>query len=112
MRLAFAGAALVFLATPARAEKPTRFWNLTSATVNELRLAPADTDHFGENLCAGDEDASVDHDERLKLPGVTSGDYDIRIGFTNGRVCSVKHVSIETGKVFSIEDKDLTACSK
>lgn len=110
--MAFACAALVFLALPARAEKPTRFWNLTSATVNELRLAPAGTEKFGENLCAGDEDASVDHDERLKLAAVSSGAYDVRIGFTDGRVCRVKDVSIETGRVFSIEDKDLSACSK
>ncbi|WP_244406112.1 hypothetical protein [Methylocella silvestris] len=49
----FAAAALAAFALaaggPARAEKPTRFWNLTSKTVSDLRLAPAGTGKFGEN---------------------------------------------------------------
>ncbi len=106
-------AAIIFLsAGAAQAEKPTRFWNLTSATVTELRLAPAGTEAFGENQCLNDKDKSVDHDERLKLTGVGSGAYDAKIGFQNGRICKVKGVSIEVGKVFSIEEKDLTDCAK
>lgn len=101
------------IANPAEAaDKPTRFWNLTSATVTELRLAPAGTENFGENQCLNDKDAEVDHDERLKISGVAAGAYDVKIGFANGRVCRVRSLSVEAGKVFSIEDKDLTACSK
>jgi hypothetical protein len=106
-------ALLLSLAAPAiAADKPTRFWNLASSTVTELRLAPAGTDAFGENLCLRDKDAEVDHDERLAIAGLASVRYDARIGFAGGRVCAAKNIAIEAGQVFSIEDKDLVACSK
>jgi hypothetical protein len=93
------------------AEKPIRFWNLTSATVTELRLAPAGSDKFGPDQCKNDKDGSVDHDERLPITGVTPGRYDIRIGYKGGKTCRVANVAIESGKVFSVEDKDLRDCS-
>jgi hypothetical protein len=93
------------------AEKPIRFWNLTSATVTELRLAPAGSDKFGPDQCKNDKDGSVDHDERLQITGVAPGRYDIKIGYKGGKSCRVANVPIESGKVFSIEDKDLTDCS-
>jgi hypothetical protein len=93
------------------AEKPIRFWNLTSATVTELRLAPAGSDKFGPDQCKNDKDGSVDHDERLPITGVMAGRYDIKIGYKGGKSCRVANVSIEDGKVFSIEDKDLRDCS-
>jgi hypothetical protein len=34
------------------------------------------------------------------------------IGFSGGRVCKAKNLSIEAGNVFSVEDKDLVDCSK
>jgi hypothetical protein len=93
------------------AEKPVRFWNLTSTTVTELRLAPAGSENFGPNQCKNDKDGSVDHDERLPITGVTPGSYDIKIGYKGGKTCRVANVPIESGKVFSVEDKDLTDCS-
>jgi hypothetical protein len=92
------------------AEKPIRFWNLTSATVTELRLAPAGSNKFGPDQCKNDKDGSVDHDERLPVTGVSPGGYDVRIGYKGGKTCLVKNVAIEGGKVFSIEDKDLVDC--
>ncbi len=116
MRIALSAASLalvaVFALSATAAEKPTRFWNLTSSTVNELRLAPAGTQEFGENQCLNDKDKEVDHDERLKLTGVATGVYDARIGFPDGRVCTAKNLSIEAGQIFSVEDKDLVDCSK
>ena len=88
-----------------------RFWNLTSATVTELRLAPAGSGKFGPDQCKNDKDGSVDHDERLPVTGVMPGRYDIRIGYKGGKTCRVANVAIESGKVFSIEDKDLRDCS-
>lgn len=93
------------------AEKPIRFWNLTSATVTELRLAPAGSQNFGPDQCKNDKDGSVDHDERLPITGVTPGRYDVKVGYKGGKTCRVANVSIESGKVFSIEDKDLTDCT-
>jgi hypothetical protein len=91
--------------------KDTRFWNLTSSTVTSLELAPAGTSVFGPNQCANDPDGAVDHDERVTVTGVTTGAYDARLKLADGRVCMAKAVRIETGKPFSIEDKDLVGCS-
>ncbi len=108
-----AAAILLISAIPAlAADKPTRFWNLTSATVSDLRLAPAGTENFSENLVLKDKDAEVDHDERLAIAGLASGVYDARIGFPDGTLCAVKNISIAAGDVFSIEDKDLAGCKK
>jgi hypothetical protein len=102
--------AMMILAQPAMA-KDTRFWNLTSSTVKSLELAPAGTSAFGPNQCANDPDGAVDHDERVKVTGVATGAYDARLKLADGRVCMAKAVRIETGKPFSIEDKDLVGCA-
>ena len=103
--------AAVILAEPAAA-KDTRFWNLTSSTVKSLELAPAGTSAFGPNQCANDPDGAVDHDERVKVTGVTTGAYDARLTLADGRVCMAKAVRIEAGKPFAIEDKDLVGCAR
>ena len=102
--------AAILLAQSAAA-KDTRFWNLTSSTVTSLELAPSGTSAFGPNQCANDPDGAVDHDERVKVTGVTTGAYDARLKLADGRVCTAKAVHIETGKPFSIEDKDLDGCA-
>ena len=99
----------IIVVLPAAA-KDTRFWNLTSSTVKSLELAPAGTSAFGPNQCANDPDGAVDHDERVKVTGVATGVYDARLKLADGRVCMAKAVRIETGKPFSIEDKDLVGC--
>jgi hypothetical protein len=105
------GALAILLAGPAAA-KDTRFWNLTSSTVKSLELAPAGASAFGPNQTSNDPDGEVDHDERLKITGVATGGYDARLKLADGRSCTVKGLRIETGKVFTIEEKDLTACSR
>ena len=92
--------------------KDTQFWNLTTSTVKSLKLAPAGTTDFGPNQCANDPDGAVDHDERVKVTGVPAGVYDARLTLADGRACTVKGVRIETGKPFSIEDKDLVGCAR
>src|SRR5271166_2001188 len=104
-------AAAIGLAQPAMA-KDTRFWNLTSSTVKSLELAPAGTSAFGPNQCANDPDGAVDHDERVKVTGVTTGAYDARLTLADGRICMARAVRIEAGKPFSIEDKDLVGCAR
>ena len=103
--------AALALAEPAAA-KDTRFWNLTSATVTSLELAPVATNAFGPNQCLNDPDKAVDHDERVKVVGAVTGVYVARLRFADGRTCLARNVQIETGKAFAIEDKDLTDCGK
>jgi hypothetical protein len=93
------------------AERPVRFWNLTSATVTELRLAPAGSEKFGPDQCKSDKDGSVDHDERLAITGLSPGRYDLKVGYKGGKTCRVANVAIEAGKVFTVEDKDLIDCT-
>jgi hypothetical protein len=94
------------------AEKPVRFWNLTSETVTSLRLAPAGTKDFGPDLTKGDSDGAVDHDERLAIKILAPGTYDASVGFRSGRACVVKDLKVEAASVFSIEEKDLSSCSQ
>jgi hypothetical protein len=94
------------------AEKPIRFWNLTSETVTSLRLAATGAKSFGVDLAKNDSDGSVDHDERLAIKNIAPGIYDAAIGFKSGRSCIVSGLGIEANSVFSIEDKDLTFCKK
>ena len=94
------------------AEKPIRFWNLTSETVTSLRLAASGAKSFGVDLAKSDSDGSVDHDERLAIKNIAPGIYDASIGFKSGRSCIVSDLRIEANSVFSIEDKDLTSCKK
>jgi hypothetical protein len=93
------------------AEKPIRFWNLTSATVTELRFAPVGSGKFGADQCKNDKDGGVDHDERLPITGLAPGRCDLKIGYKGGKTCMVANVAIGSGKVFPLEDKDLNDCS-
>ncbi len=105
-----AGGMLV-LGTAAQAAD-TRLWNLTVATLNSVQLAPAGTTEFGPNQCLNDPDKSVDHDERLKITGVAAGRYDVKLTDVNGRTCMARNIEVKPGKVFSVEEKKLTDCTK
>ncbi len=104
-----------FFATTALAfasDKPPQFWNLTTSTVTSLQISKAGENAFQANQTVNDPDGAVEHDERLKILGVASGVYDVRLSLKDGRACIVRNVSIAQGKPFSIEDKDLAECSK
>jgi hypothetical protein len=93
-------------------ERPTRFWNLTRFTVSELYLAPAGTTDWGPNQCKNDKDGTVDMDERLRITGIASGQFDAKLVDVSGRTCIVRNIKIETGQIFSIEEKELTSCTR
>lgn len=96
----------------AEVSRPTRFWNLTRHAISELSLAPAGTTDFGPNQCKNDKDGTVDPDERLRVTGVAPGLYDARLKDTSGRSCLVRNVKVEAGEIFSIEEKELTSCTR
>ena len=112
MRIIIVSLLVLFATAAIAADKPMRFWNLTSTTVVDLRAAPAGTTDWGPNQCANDRDGTVDHDERLRITGLTPGRYDVNLTFKGGRVCTVRNVDMKDGAVFSIGDKDLTNCDK
>jgi hypothetical protein len=90
--------------------RPTRFWNLTRNTISEFYLAPAGTSNWGPNQCKNDKDGTVEHDERLRITNVSSGAYDAKFTDVTGRICTVRDIKIETGAIFTIEEKDLRSC--
>ena len=104
--------ACMLLCGAARAEQRLAFWNLTSSTITNLVMAPAGSGQFGPNQCANDSDGAVDHDERLRLSGVTPGRYDVRLTRKSGQVCMVRDVEVKPGGkyAFSLADADLTDC--
>ena len=110
MLLAFAA----ILSGPAFAGegKGIRFWNLTSAAIVDFRLSPAGQDSWGKNQCENDPDGSVSHDERLRISDIAPGRYDAKLKDKDGRSCVVRNIGVEAGGVFSIEEKQLTDCTK
>jgi hypothetical protein len=92
------------------AERPTRFWNLTRHTISEFYLAPAGTTNWGVNQCKNDRDGTVDADERLRISDTPPGVYDAKLADVSGRVCIVHNIRLQSGEIFSIEEKDLTSC--
>lgn len=93
------------------ADKPPQFWNLTTSTVTKLEVSRAGAKAFQSNQTVNDPDGAVEHDERLKITGVESGVYDLRLTLKDGRTCFARNVHILQGKPFAIEDKDLKDCS-
>ncbi|MEJ2379048.1 MAG: hypothetical protein P8Y53_24890 [Pseudolabrys sp.] len=115
--LMIAGAALALLLVPVgpgafAKSKGTRFWNLTLYTVTSLQLSPPGKQAWGPNQCKNDPDGTVDHDERVKVTGVKSGRYDVKLADRIGRVCIVCNVQVKKGGIFTIEEKQLTDCNK
>jgi hypothetical protein len=94
------------------ASNKQQFWNLTANTVTEFYLAPAGTENWGKNQTKNDPDGSVDHDERLLIRDTPAGTYDAKLTDKTGRTCVVKNVEVKEKGVFSIEEKQLTGCTK
>ena len=112
-KIMFVVVALAAMSAAAMAEgRPTRFWNLTRHTISEFHLAPAGTANFGPNQCRNDKDGTVDPDERLPITGVAPGSYDVRLKDVSGRTCVVRNIEVKAGEIFSIEEKELTSCTR
>ena len=94
------------------AERPMRFWNLTRHTISEFYLAPAGTTNWGANQCKNDRDGTVDSDERLRITDTPPGRYDAKLVDVSKRTCIVRNLELKAGEIFSIEEKDLTACTR
>lgn len=108
----FAFALLLSPGVANAANNKLQFWNLTANTVTEFYLAPAGTENWGENQTKSDPDGSVDHDERLVIKDTPAGSYDAKLTDKTGRTCVVKNVEVKETGVFSIEENQLTGCTK
>jgi hypothetical protein len=92
--------------------KPMKIWNLTAATMTDLRLAPAGAATYGRNLVLDDKDGEINIDERLTLRDVAPGNYDAKVALKNKRHCKVQGLKLEEGGIVSIEEKDLRDCTR
>jgi hypothetical protein len=112
-KLVLAALVLALTVSAALAEgRPTRFWNLTRHVISEFYLAPAGTTQWGPNQCKNDKDGTVDPDERLRITGVAPGTYDAKLTDASGRTCIVRNIELKAGEIFSIEEKELTSCTR
>jgi hypothetical protein len=79
------------------ADKPPQFWNLTTSTVTNLEISKSGANAFQSNQTVNDPDGAVEHVERLKVTGVESGVYDVRLTLKDGRICFARNVNILPG---------------
>jgi hypothetical protein len=70
----------------------------------------AGANSWGPDQCRNDRDGTVEHDERLRITGITPGSYDVSLVDDTGRKCIVRNVAVAPGAVFSIEERQLTEC--
>ena len=114
-RIAGATLALLLMLTAAQAAEQRRsgmrFWNLTLHTLTSLQFSAPGQNAWGKNQCENDNDKMVDHDERLRITGITPGRYDAKLVDKMGRTCVVKDVEVKDG-VFAIEEKQMTSCEQ
>jgi hypothetical protein len=115
MRISVLGLTMAMLATTSAAAQDRtgiRFWNLTLYTVTQMQMSPAGQNAWGPDQCKNDKDGTVDHNERLRITGITAGRYDVKLADKIGRQCLVRDVEVKDGAVFTIEEKQLTDCSR
>jgi len=105
------GLALLTAWDAVAAEK-MRFWNTSTRSFIELRLAKPGSTDWGPNQCLNDKDKSVDADERLALIGVEPGHYDVKLVEKSGKSCVLHDVELKQGGpyAFSIGEDELKAC--
>jgi hypothetical protein len=89
-----------------------KFWNTTAETITELYLAPAGTSAWSANLCLTDQDHAVDPDERLSLPGITGGSYEVRVVDKRGRKCLFHDLRLSGAGhyAFALSEEQMASC--
>jgi hypothetical protein len=75
-------------------------------------MAPTGSAQWGPDQCRNDPDGSVDFDERLRITGVSTGRYDLKLTDRTGRSCIVTGVDVTVGKVFAIDKEMLAHCGE
>lgn len=98
----------------AQAAQTLKFWNLTTETVSELKLAQPGTDKWGRNQTLNDKDKTVEPDERLKLSDVAPGTWDVSLKTKKGRSCVFRNVTLSGTEAyaFSINEDELKGCAR
>lgn len=101
--------------TTAQAQTQTlKFWNLTTETITELKLAEPGTNKWGKNQTLNDKDKTVEADERLKLSDVKPGTWDVSMKDKKGRTCVLRNIALSGTEAyaFSISEDDVKKCAR
>jgi hypothetical protein len=100
--------------TPARA-RDLLFWNMTEHEFVGVYLAPPGTNRWSTNMALSDNiDYTANDDERIRMPGVVPGQYDMKLVDKQGQTCIVRNVAVNgTRKVaVGIDESQLTNCTQ
>ncbi|WP_448203095.1 hypothetical protein [Azospirillum sp. sgz302134] len=110
----FCTAALAGTAQAQAQAQTLKFWNLTTETITELKLAEPGTGKWGKNQALNDKDKTVEADERLKLTDVKPGTWDVRVKDKKGRTCVLRNVTLSgtDAYAFSISEDEMAKCPK
>jgi hypothetical protein len=112
----FTGAALLIVgglmaaARGAESGESIALRNLTSVPITQVYILPAGQNTFSADQIALIPGGAVDHDEILKLTGISPGRYLLRVTDNTGRGCWVCNIILEANQVVPVQDKDLTDC--
>lgn len=91
------------------------FWNMTEHEMVGVYLAKPGSNAWGPNLALSDTiDFTAQGDERIRMPGVTPGQYDVKLVDKEGQTCIVPNATVKgSGRVaLAIEEDQLTHCTK
>lgn len=104
--------ALAIAGAGAAQAQTLKFWNLTTETITELKLAEPGTNKWGKNQTLNDKDKTVEADERLKLSDVTPGVWDVSVKDKKKRTCVFRNVTLSgtDAYAFSISEDDMAKC--
>ena len=97
-------------ATASAADRFVAYNNTSTTDFDGLYMAPAGTGQWGPNQVLSDKDKVLDHGERLRLSGITRGQYDVKVTFGPGRSCIRRGVDLTADLSFDLRDDDLTGC--
>src|SRR6185312_10512474 len=95
------GFCVLFVQSVGEAADQVSFLNKTTSTIGELHLAKPNSEIWGPNQLASGE---VPSNERISLPDVQPGDYDLKVHVKFGPTCIIHKVAVKSGESFSVGD--------
>jgi hypothetical protein len=105
--LPLVGFSLICSAAAAAEVKYPLFLNRAGETIVKLQFARAGTTKWGPDQCQHEEDKGVEHNEKVPLPDVSPGRYDVRFTDLKGRICTVKNLDVKEGALTVIRESEL-----
>jgi hypothetical protein len=88
-------------------------YNMTTRTdFKGVYMAPAGSDNWGSNQTENDKDKSLDITERIRLTGLTAGQYDVKLVTEDGGSCIIRNIDLTKENSFVIKEDQIADCHK